>query len=597
MRFFSTPTRTTARRFLLITFLLAVASLCVSRWGISLRYESALAQSEVVVVNAASYSTDALTPDTISAAYGNFITQNNATPFFAQSQPLPTTLGGVHATINNVPVGLFYVSKDQINLLIPSNIQDGNATIVVTNFDNTTRTGTVKIVRSAVGVFSARSTGQGVAAAQTTTDGTTLVNVFNPDFTERPIDAGTKDKPTALVLYVTGIRYTPSQNPTSGNVADAVTVKIQGVTAKVLYAGLAKDFAGLDQVNVIIPPELSGINTDTGCNNVQVVVTANGRSSNPVTIKIGGELPLVHLTPISLGETKTGTLAIDDQVQLGDDCSTFFFDAYDFVTTVPNTVIAVDLRSTQMDAELLLYQVMPDDTLSPAPIGFDDNFASFYSNAPTNTNKDALLIFVVQTPGRYVIYATSSDLKPDSVGDYTLKLTTVDAPQLSYNQTISNGSITTTDLQTSSGAYLDVYWFNGIVGDNVRVTMTSSAFFPALFLQSNDRDFITLDDNATLTNTAQIPTPTSQIPNPVLFLPQSSVYVITATPFDRDRTGAYTLSLARLNSLTADHSKLKLNLPQAPRSVVRVQEGGVKSSEASLINSASRSTRIRGIED
>jgi uncharacterized protein (TIGR03437 family) len=456
----------------------------------------------------------------------------------------------VRATINNVPVGLFFVSTQQINLLIPANIQDGTATIVVSNSDNSTRSGTFNVVRSAPGLFSANATGKGVAAAVTTDDGIVFLPVSNPDLTERDVSAGTAQKPNILVLYGTGLRYTPAQNPGDGNgVAEAVSVTFQGVPAQVAYAGLAPGLEGADQINVVIPPEMAGLGS------VNIVVTANNRSSNAVTIKLGGGMPDVRPTAIALGETKNGELTAADQIQRGTETNLYFFDAYDFMTTVPNTPIAIDLRSSQFNAGLLFYKVQTDNSLTP--IGFDDDFGGMGDGDFVNDN--ALILFIAQEVGRYVIFATSSDQEPLGRGAYTLKLSTINAPQLAYGQSITDGAIANTDLQTSGGDFLDVYWFIGATGDNVRVNMNSSAFDPLLFLQSNDNEFFVFDDNGGGGVNAQVTS----------VLTKSQVHLIIATPFAPNVFGSYTLSLNKLNNFGPEAVNAGLETFRAPGRMTR----------------------------
>ena len=491
------------------------------------------AQAQVSAVNAASFATDkVITPDTIVAAFGTFTTQNNQV-YIANSTPLPTTLGGVRVRIGNADCGLFFVAPSQINLAIPSSVADGaSVTMTVTNSNNTTTTGTVTVVRSAPGIFSARATGTGAAAAQTS-DGGPLINTYNPDGTEKDVSAGTKDKPNVLVLYVTGIRNTPATNPTDTNgVAESVTCRIQGVPATVLYAGPAPGFIGLDQVNVIIPPELAGLGS------VNVRLRSNNRDSNTVTIKLAGSVPPVRAQAITFGQSVTGALTADDQVQAGSAGNTFFFDAYSFTTTAPNTTIAVDLRSTDFDAAVLLYN-NANSTLSL--IAADDQSGNYGSSQSANNN-NALLMTVIPTPGNYAIFATSSDLNPNGLGNYSIRLLNNIATQINYGQTL-NGSITTSDLQTSAGTYLDVFWFNGVQNDNVRVNMNAPVLDSFLLFHSNTGDpRLAQDDNTGGGKNAQI----------TYRLTGTGIYLAIATPLDANVTGDYTIQVQKLASLADD---------------------------------------------
>ncbi|MBK9707727.1 MAG: hypothetical protein IPO77_12170 [Acidobacteria bacterium] len=522
------------RAVLIAAAILTLASAGAIRWGSTILNQSASAQATTVAVfNAASFANDAnkaLTPDSIAAVFGAFITQNNQS-YNGQTVPLPTTLGGVRVTINNVAAGLFFVGPTQINLLIPSNAPDGDVNIVVTNSDNSTRTGTFKIVRGAPGIFTARSNGQGVAAAYTSVSGL----LFNPDNSERDMSAGTTAAPNVLVLFGTGIRNTPAANPNDGNgVAESVTVKIQGVPATVEFAGKQSQFEGLDQLNVVIPPELAGLGS------LKIVVTANGRDSNESTIKIGGQLPPVKVTDVTIGQSIDGQLTANDQVQLGNDGKTYFFDAYRFAVTTPNTMLAVDQRSTQFDSGVLLYKL---DGTTLTLVGADDQTGG-YGNGNT-VNNNALLITLIKTPGTYIAFASSSDFAANALGTYTLKISTVTTQQLTYGQTVNNGNIQAGDLQTSAGDYLDVYWFDGLNNDNVRANMNSTAFDAFLILQRNDGDPpLAFDDSAGGGTNAQV----------TFRLTSNGTYLILATPFAPNITGAYTLSLNKVAALAAQAS-------------------------------------------
>lgn len=531
MKMIPTFFRSNVRVLLLLAFLLAAVSFGAARLGGQLWRDTVSAQNTVAVVNAASFFPDkVVAPNTIAAAFGTFVTQNNQV-FIANSLPLPTTLGGVRVRIGNTDCGLFFVAPAQINFLLPSNVADGaSVNVTVTNSNNTTTTGTLTVVRAAPGIFSARATGQGAAAAQTTTDGVVLTNTYNPDGTERVVSAGTTAQPNVLVLYVTGVRNTPAANPTDANgVAEAVSVKIQGVSATVLYAGPAPGFEGLDQINCIIPPELSGLGL------VNIKVRANNRDSNTVTIRIGGVIPEVRASPITFGQTINGALTVNDQVQAGSAGNTFFFDAYTFETTTANATVAIDMRSNDMDAAVLLYRINGSNL---DPIAADDQSGNYGSN-PAANNNNALLMTVIQNPGRYAIFATTSDADPNGIGNYTLKLVNNVATPIAYGQTL-NGSITNADLQTSAGTYLDLYWFTGAQSDNARINMNSTAINSYLLFHANTGDpRLASDDNGGGGNNAQI----------TYRLASGGIYIIICTPLDPNVTGNYSVQLTKLASL------------------------------------------------
>lgn len=543
-----------ARQLLLTLLFVAAAGTGWARWG-SLGLTPAAAQGAVTAVNAASFNADRnLSPDTIVAAFGTFNTQNNQA-YTATAQPLPTNLGGVRVRVNNVDAGLFFVSPAQINFLVPGNVPDGTSiNVTVTNANNTTTSGTVVVRRSAPGIFTAKANGQGAAAAVTTFDGVNYQAVADAQGNELSVNAGTREQPNILVLYGTGIRNVPATNPNDSNgVAESVSVRFQGVPGTVLFAGPAPGFSGLDQINVAIPPELSGLGS------VRVVVRVGDRDANPVTIRLGGEIPSVNSKPISFGQTITGALTIDDQVQRGNAGNTFFFDAYEFTTTQPNTSVAIDLRSSEFDTTVLLYRV--EGNLLNL-VAADDQSGAY--GAPRGAKNDnSLLLTVLTTPGRYVAFATSSDMAPNATGNYTLTLRDNIAQQITYGQTVQ-GSITTSDLKTSADNYLDVYWFVGAAGENVRINLNSTAFNAFLLLHRNDGDpYLTFDDDSGGGTNAQI----------TYRLGASGIYLIIATPLSANVTGNYTLTLNRLSSFSAETDEEAAPLFKLPGREPRDERG------------------------
>jgi len=218
----------------------------------------------LVATNSA-YGTYALAPEAIASIYGSNLA---AASQQAPSQP-PTTLGGVTITLKDANGGvfsapLFYVSPNQVNWLVPGGATSGVATITLAN-GSSTFTGTAVIAATAPGLYTATSTGQGPAAAQVT-DGLTYTNTFQcisaGNCTLLPIDISSRPY---LILYGTGIRGATQPN---------VSVKIGNIEASVTYSGAQGGYAGLDQVNVVLPVSLKGRGQ------VVVTVSADGQATN-----------------------------------------------------------------------------------------------------------------------------------------------------------------------------------------------------------------------------------------------------------------------------------------------------------------------------
>lgn len=223
------------------------------------------ATGTLVAVNSA-YATYALAPETIASIYGSNLA---AVPLQAQSQPPPTTLGGVTLTLKDAsgglfPAQLFYVSPNQVNWLVPRGVATGVATVTLAN-GGATFTGTAMIAPTAPGLYTANLGGQGPAAAQVT-DGQAYSNTAQcssaGNCTLLPIDVASRPY---LILYATGIR---------GAVQANVSVRIGNIDASVTYAGPQGTSAGLDQVNVALAPSLKGRGQ------LVVTVTVNGQATN-----------------------------------------------------------------------------------------------------------------------------------------------------------------------------------------------------------------------------------------------------------------------------------------------------------------------------
>src|SRR5260370_5282459 len=118
------------------------------------------------VVSAASYSSATLAADSIATAIGaGLATSIQAAPVGA----LPTVLAGTTVRVIGSsgfahPAALFYVSPPQMNFQVPAGTATGDTSIVITGSDGTASYGGTPIRSVAPGLFTADSSGNGVAA-------------------------------------------------------------------------------------------------------------------------------------------------------------------------------------------------------------------------------------------------------------------------------------------------------------------------------------------------------------------------------------------------------------------------------------------------
>jgi uncharacterized protein (TIGR03437 family) len=242
--------------------------------------------NRLVSVSAASYRTDVQAPESILAVFGSgFSTTTQA----ATTLPLPTTLAGVSVIVQDNegverPAPLFFVSPNQINLLLPAGLSLGAAALSVVRDQRITAAGTTTIARFAPAFFSANASGSGVAAAvlaQLTVMGGTMylpIASFDPQqnrFVPLPIDVSPPFFKT-LVLFGTGFRALGVGSATP----PPLSLTIGGVAAQPIFIGAQGSLAGLDQLNFQLPSPLAGRGV------VDIVLTADGRVANTVQVAI-----------------------------------------------------------------------------------------------------------------------------------------------------------------------------------------------------------------------------------------------------------------------------------------------------------------------
>jgi len=254
-------------RFLVLVVIASLSfGAIVIKQSIEYLQASAAAQS-VVSVNAASYL-GPLAPATITAAFGsNLATRSEA----AASLPLPATLAGVTVQVidgANVthPAPLFFVSPGQINYLIPEQAAPGAGRIVVNNGAGAVSQGQLQIANTSLALFTTNFSGSGLAVGVTTHDGVNFESVANPDGSPRAVSCGAAWRPNILVLFGTGLRR-----------ASNLRVRIGGADVTPMFVGAQGGFAGLDQINVMIPPTTPGGMTDLS-------LVADGQPSNTVQL-------------------------------------------------------------------------------------------------------------------------------------------------------------------------------------------------------------------------------------------------------------------------------------------------------------------------
>ena len=203
--------------------------------------------SPVGVVNTANYL-----PVTNPVAPGEFITLfgsglGPASPVVA-SVPFRTMLGGVGVTVNGRPAVISVVSATQVSFIVPYATTEPYAVIQLTNNNVASNLVTLFADLSAPGVFTQNQSGTGAAAALHP-DGS-LVTASNPARAGETIAVYASGLGTVTPTVADGA---PAPGTTLSRTDDVIDVYVDGTKASTTFSGLAPTFAGLYQVNFVVP--------------------------------------------------------------------------------------------------------------------------------------------------------------------------------------------------------------------------------------------------------------------------------------------------------------------------------------------------------
>lgn len=230
----------------------------------------------VASVSAASFLGADIAPESIVAAFGVNLATGIAV---GTTVPLPTNLLGTKVTVRDSAgtsrdAGLFFVAGTQINYQVPPGTVDGDATVTVTINNNVVAAGTMKVAKVSPGLFSANSSGQGIASA-------VLLRIRNGVqtfelVTAAEIDLGPAGDIVYVLVFGTGLRGRSAPGNISVSVGN-ITKSLNPNDFEDAFA--APGFIGLDQANILLPRTL--INAGL----VNFTMTIDGKTSNTVQLR------------------------------------------------------------------------------------------------------------------------------------------------------------------------------------------------------------------------------------------------------------------------------------------------------------------------
>jgi uncharacterized protein (TIGR03437 family) len=225
--------------------------------------------------NSASYAGAYVSPGGLVTIFGSGLAE---TAQGVSSGPYPKELNGTRVLLGGQPLPLTYVGDSQVNAQIPFQLGVNTRQQLTVQRRNTISVPQDVIVAAAQpAIYTLNQSGKGPGAV-TNAITNTVIDAINP---VRPGDY--------IAIYCNGLGavnprvadgdLAPSAEPLARTV-NTVTVTIGGIPARVDFAGLAPGFAGLYQVNAVVPAGVTPGDAD-------VVVTAAGLSSpSGVTIAV-----------------------------------------------------------------------------------------------------------------------------------------------------------------------------------------------------------------------------------------------------------------------------------------------------------------------
>ncbi len=228
------------------------------------------------VVSAASFSGNSMpSPGEMVSIFGASLANGTS---LSPALPLSTSLQGASLVLAGEPVPLLFVSGGQINAVLPYTVTPNTTfQLIEQNGNRLSAPIPVSFAAADPAIFTTDQTGSGQGDIY-------VVNAQGAAFladSSHPAAAG-----NALTIYASGLGpVTPSIEagiaaPISPlSQAAGVALTIGGQAAQILFAGLAPGFAGLYQVNAVVP---SGVSSGT----VPVVLSVAGVAGPPATMVV-----------------------------------------------------------------------------------------------------------------------------------------------------------------------------------------------------------------------------------------------------------------------------------------------------------------------
>jgi uncharacterized protein (TIGR03437 family) len=230
------------------------------------------------MTSAASLQDGPVAAESIVIATGLRLATDSATADYLRP---PDSLAGSRVDVTDSagvtrPAAIFKASPTEVTYQVPPGTAAGTATVVITAGDGLTATATVVVAAVAPGIYTLNAAALVKAYALRRSNGNIFIeDVFDIDaagsIVARPITISNGDE-VHLIAYGTGFRAA----------AGDFSATVGGISAPVLYAGPQNVQPGLDQLNLMLPPELAA----GGEQALPIVLTAAGQTANTVYVTV-----------------------------------------------------------------------------------------------------------------------------------------------------------------------------------------------------------------------------------------------------------------------------------------------------------------------
>ncbi len=197
------------------------------------------------LANAASYEGGVVARGSLALAQGTGLANETAS-----ANDFPFALKGVTVTVGGKSARLSFVSPEQINFVVPSNVAVAEQALVLINNNGSLFRSRLNVLNAAPGVLTTTGNGEGralVKCGKRNADGTLTL-------TDPPCAVGTEAAPNVIRVFGTGWRFSPLVGLTIGGVDFETSLVYVGPDLTASGA-----FNGLDIIEAKLPQSLIGM--------------------------------------------------------------------------------------------------------------------------------------------------------------------------------------------------------------------------------------------------------------------------------------------------------------------------------------------------